>query len=73
MKRITSFGEILFDVYPGVNTLGGAPFNFIYHIKKLTGNGNFISTVGDDNFGKEILNFLKLNAISHGDCKCKPG
>ncbi|MGD1006063.1 MAG: PfkB family carbohydrate kinase [Ignavibacteriaceae bacterium] len=64
MKRITSFGEILFDVYPGVNTLGGAPFNFIYHIKKLTGNGNFISTVGDDNFGKEILNFLKLNAIS---------
>lgn len=64
MKKITAFGEILFDVYPGVRTLGGAPFNFIYHIKKLTGEGNFISTVGDDDLGKEILNFLKSNAIS---------
>jgi len=55
MKNITSFGEILFDVYPGKKTLGGAPFNFIYHIKKLTGKGNFISRVGDDDFGKNIL------------------
>jgi fructokinase len=64
LKRITAFGEILFDVYPGTRTLGGAPFNFIYHINKLAGLGNFISSVGDDNFGKEILNFLKSNNIS---------
>jgi fructokinase len=67
MKKITAFGEILFDVYPGVKTLGGAPFNFIYHIKKLTGKGNFISKVGDDELGTEIFNFLKLNEIS-SDC-----
>jgi fructokinase len=64
MKRITAFGEILFDVYPNVKTLGGAPFNFIYHIKKLTGQANFISAVGNDDFGKEIFDFLKTNAIS---------
>ena len=64
MKSITAFGEILFDVYPEIITLGGAPFNFIYHIKKLTGKGNFISSVGNDDLGMEILNFLKSNTIS---------
>ncbi|HUX93964.1 MAG TPA: PfkB family carbohydrate kinase [Ignavibacteriaceae bacterium] len=62
MKNITSFGEILFDVYPDYKKLGGAPFNFIYHIKKLTGYGNFISRVGNDNAGNEIVNLM----INHG-------
>jgi fructokinase len=64
MKRLTAFGEILFDVYPGMKTLGGAPFNFIYHIKKFTAEGNFISAVGNDDLGREILDFLKSSDIS---------
>jgi fructokinase len=64
MKKITAFGEILFDVYPGMRTLGGAPFNFIYHIKKLTGYGNFISAIGNDDLGKEIIDFLKSGDLS---------
>ncbi|MCL5029998.1 MAG: PfkB family carbohydrate kinase [Bacteroidetes bacterium] len=64
MKKITSFGEILFDVYPEFKKLGGAPFNFIYHIKKLTGNGNLISRIGNDDAGNEILSLMKLNFIS---------
>ncbi len=66
MKKITSFGEILFDVYPEKKTLGGAPFNFIYHVIKLTGQGNFVSRVGKDNSGNEILTFLKSNGIDAG-------
>ena len=62
MKNVTSFGEILFDVYPDYKKLGGAPFNFIYHIKKLTGYGNFISRVGNDKTGNEIVDFI----INHG-------
>jgi fructokinase len=58
MPRITSIGEILFDVYNGYRTIGGAPFNFIYHIIKLTGKGNFISRIGNDVYGNEILNFF---------------
>jgi len=61
MKRITSFGEILFDVYPDGRKLGGAPFNFIYHIKKLTGNGNFVSRIGNDLPGDEIFWFMRSN------------
>jgi fructokinase len=64
MIRITSIGEILFDVYPEGKTVGGAPFNFIYHIINLTGEGNFVSRVGQDEEGKEIINFMRNNRIT---------
>ena len=64
MKKITSFGEILFDVYPEGKKIGGAPFNFIYHIIKLTGKSNFVSRVGNDQNGDEILQILKDREIS---------
>ncbi len=57
--EITAIGEILFDVYPEYKKLGGAPFNFIYHVRKLTGCGKFISRIGDDDEGIEILTFLQ--------------
>ncbi len=57
--KITAIGEILFDVYPTYKKLGGAPFNFIYHVWKLTNNGKFISRIGNDNEGKEIIEFLE--------------
>jgi fructokinase len=39
--------------------LGGAPFNFIYHIWKILGKANFISSVGADENGFEMLGHLK--------------
>ena len=59
MENITAIGEILFDIYPEGNKLGGAPFNFIYHINNLTGNGDFISRIGKDEKGKEILEYFE--------------
>ena len=64
MQKITSIGEILFDIYPDRKTIGGAPFNFIYHVIKLTGEGHFVSRVGNDENGKNIIEFLKNNDIS---------
>jgi fructokinase len=64
MPLITSIGEILFDIYNDYKKLGGAPFNFIYHIIKLTGKGNFISRIGDDDNGEEISSFFRKNNIS---------
>ncbi len=58
MKNITSIGEILYDIYPDKKRLGGAPFNFIYHIWKILGRANFVSSVGNDENGKEILTHL---------------
>ncbi len=56
--KITAIGEILYDLYPDKKRLGGAPFNFIYHIWKILGKANFISSVGKDDNGKEILDYL---------------
>jgi fructokinase len=59
--KVLSIGEILFDVYPDYKKLGGAPFNFIYHIKNLTGKGVFVSRIGEDALGEEIKEFLTKN------------
>ncbi|MDH7603820.1 MAG: carbohydrate kinase [Melioribacter sp.] len=56
--NITAIGEILYDIYPNRKRLGGAPFNFIYHVWKILGKANFISSVGNDENGKEILSYL---------------
>jgi fructokinase len=63
MKNITAIGEIIFDIYPRYKTPGGAPLNFIYHINKLTGNGTFISRVGNDTEGKEAIEFLRNSRL----------
>ena len=64
--NITSIGEILFDMYPNHKRLGGAPLNFIYHVKKLTGSGNIISRVGKDVLGNKVINDLNHVGISTG-------
>lgn len=62
--NITSIGEILYDIYPNHKRLGGAPLNFIYHIKKITDSGNIISRVGKDVLGNKVINDLKHSGLS---------
>lgn len=64
MKKISAFGEILFDIYPDSKNLGGAPLNFIYHINKLIGNGRIISQVGNDPLGREVVEFLDSQGLA---------
>jgi fructokinase len=56
--RVTSVGEILYDVYPDQKRLGGAPFNFIYHVWKIIGQAQFVSSVGNDENGTELIAYL---------------
>lgn len=64
MKNITSIGEVLFDINGEKKYLGGAPFNFIYHIINILGKGNFISRIGNDELGDEIISFFHQNNLS---------
>ena len=64
MKNVTAIGEILFDIYPDGKKVGGAPFNFIYHIIRLTGQGNFVSRIGKDDLGMEIRSYLEERGVS---------
>lgn len=64
MKNITSIGEVIFDINGEKKYLGGAPFNFIYHISNILGKGNFISRIGNDKLGDEIISFFHQNNLS---------
>lgn len=64
MEKITAIGEILFDIYPDSKNLGGAPLNFLYHVYKLTGEGNIISRVGNDVLGGKVIEFLKSSGMT---------
>jgi fructokinase len=52
-------GEILYDIFPNYKRLGGAPFNFAFHVKHLGFPVRFVSRVGDDAEGKGILETLE--------------
>ncbi len=51
---ILSIGEILYDMFPDGRRLGGAPFNFAYHLKKIGFPIRFLSKVGRDEAGDAI-------------------
>jgi fructokinase len=55
---ILSIGEILFDQFPESRRLGGAAFNFAYHIHRLDGPVRFLSRIGHDPEGQAIFDFL---------------
>jgi len=53
--KIVSVGEVLWDVLPSTEHLGGAPFNFAWHAHNLGHQVCFISAVGDDPHGNQAL------------------
>lgn len=69
---ILSIGEILFDMFPDGRRLGGAPYNFSHHLKKLGYPVRFVSRVGRDEAGEAILRHLASAGFSHGDIGIDP-
>jgi len=53
--NVVSVGEILWDVFPNAEHLGGAPFNLAAHLQKLGHRVYFVSAVGDDERGRKAL------------------
>ena len=53
--RIVSIGEILWDVFPSGEHLGGAAFNFSAHARRLGDEVLFLSAVGKDERGRAAL------------------
>jgi fructokinase len=56
--KITVFGEMLWDMLPSGKQPGGAPMNVAIHLKNLDMNPAFISRVGDDDLGIELMEYL---------------
>jgi fructokinase len=58
-ERIICFGEVLWDVFPGDEKIGGAPLNVAYHLTRLGLPATLVSRIGDDDRGRRILAFMK--------------
>jgi fructokinase len=65
------FGEVLFDHFPdGSRVLGGAPFNVAWHLQAFGLAPQFISRVGNDVEGQEIIELMtawnmSLDSLQH--------
>ena len=71
MNKILIVGEVLIDMvenHKAFNfSVGGAPFNVAYNISSLGSEVSFVGQVGDDYFGKYILDLVKDKEFF--DCK----
>ena len=65
MINIVCYGEVLWDIYSDKKIIGGAPFNVFSRLHKLGNNVDFISSIGNDLLGKEILEHFNQNNYSH--------
>jgi len=58
--RPVIFGEVLFDRFPdGASVLGGAPFNVAWHLQAFGHAPLFVSRVGADGPGGQILDAMR--------------
>jgi len=64
---IVVIGEILIDMFPDGERIGGAPFNFAFHLKKLGFPVRFFTRVGKDRHGKRIIDILAENGFDIAD------
>lgn len=62
--KIVSLGEILWDILPGTEHLGGAPFNFALHAHNLGHEVSFVSAVGADLRGHHALTQMEEAGLS---------
>ncbi len=65
MKKMTiaGIGELLWDVLPETEMIGGAPVNFAYHVTALGAKGVPISTIGRDPRGERALAELQKRGV----------
>ncbi len=69
---IVVLGEILTDRFVDYERIGGAPFNFAFHLKQMGWPVRFITRVGDDARGRGISRMLVKNGFVATDIQIDP-
>lgn len=62
-KKIVAIGELLWDILPQEDKLGGAPANLAYRMNSLGCKTFLVSRVGDDSRGVEAMGLLKEHEL----------
>lgn len=63
MGTIVSIGEVLWDLLPEGEYLGGAPFNFAANCVRLGHRVSFLSAVGQDPLGERTLRAIEAFGV----------
>src|ERR1041385_8267789 len=63
-KTVIAFGELLWDIFPTGEVLGGAPSNFAYRINSLGHDGWLVTRLGKDDRGKRAADLVRANGMS---------
>ena len=63
-KLIVGIGELLWDLLPDGDQLGGAPANFAYHAAQLGNDSLILSRIGSDKRGDMSLTRLRQSNLS---------
>ena len=61
--KAVAFGEVLWDVFSDQKKIGGAPLNVALRMKSLGAEVTMISSVGNDQDGQEIINWIKKSGL----------
>ncbi len=69
---ILVIGEVLLDRFADYTRIGGAPFNFAFHLKQLAVPVRLITRVGADNDGDTIRAVLRQNGFPETDIQVDP-
>ncbi len=62
--KILTVGEIIWDVYPDKQCIGGAPLNFAAHTSLLGAEASMLSAVGDDALGRSAKDYVRDFGVS---------
>ncbi|WP_286760981.1 carbohydrate kinase family protein [Salegentibacter sp. UBA1130] len=62
-RKAVCFGEILYDVFPDRERIGGAPLNVASRLSGLGILTEMISKVGDDEKGEKLISYLESKNI----------
>jgi fructokinase len=62
--KIVSAGEVLWDILPSAEHLGGAPFNFAWHAHNLGHEVCFVSAVSSDRRGNQAIEQMSQAGLS---------
>jgi len=63
VNKIVCFGEVLWDVFPTLKKVGGAPLNVALRLSSFGNDVAMISSVGNDKDGEQLLRFIENNEI----------
>ncbi|MDG2431232.1 carbohydrate kinase [Flavobacterium sp.] len=62
--NIVSFGEVLYDLFPNHQKIGGAPLNVALRLASLGLSAHIISRVGNDALGKKLIAYVNNHGVN---------